>query len=295
MRLLLVANLSKPQVRPAVDKLMPFLAERVEHLELDGEKRIDLTTCDYDAILVLGGDGTLLSTARRLKGRLVPVMGVNYGRLGFLAGFQPDEVPEMFDRFKAGELPIATRQMLDVAVIGKEASANVDPMDPTAVAAGARFRATALNDAVMTAGAPFRMIELELGIDGPTGIGYFGDGVIVATASGSTAYNVSAGGPILWPSVDGICITPLCPHSLSFRPVVVASHSRIIATMKRVNHGTTLVCDGQDTCNLDAGEVVVVGKSERTLLLVENPHARQITTLAEKLHWGATPKYSTSK
>jgi NAD+ kinase len=143
----------------------------------------------------------------------------------------------------------------------------------------------------MTAGAPFRMIELELGIDGTTGIRYFGDGVIVATASGSTAYNVSAGGPILWPSVDGICITPLCPHSLSFRPVVVGLGSRIFATMQRVNRGTTLVCDGQDTCDLDMGDVVTIRRSDRTLLLVENPHARQIKTLADKLNWGSTPRY----
>lgn len=291
MRLLLIANLDKPQVKPAVDMLVPWLKERVEHVQVDAEKKVDLTCCDFDAILVFGGDGTLLSTARRLRGRLIPVMGVNFGRLGFLAGFQPQEVPSMFERFQAGELPVASRQMLDVAVIGRDRINDFDPMDPVAVVKAARFRATALNDAVLSAGPPFRMIEVELGIDGPTGIRYFGDGIIVATASGSTAYNVSAGGPILWPSVDGICITPLCPHSLSFRPVVVASHSRIIMTMNRVNPGTTLVCDGQDTCTLEAGEVVAVGKSERTVLLVENPHARQIRTLAEKLQWGATPQY----
>jgi NAD+ kinase len=292
MRLLLIANLSKPKVRPAVDELLPWLTERVGHVEVDAEKKRDLCVdCDFDAILVLGGDGTLLSTARRLRGRQVPVMGVNFGRLGFLSSFTPDELQSAFEQFVVGKLPISQRQMLDVAVIGKD-KPDVDPLDCGAVGAAARFTCTALNDCVMTAGPPFRMIELDLGIDGPTGVRYFGDGVIVATASGSTAYNVSAGGPILWPSVEGICITPLCPHSLSFRPVVVGMNSHIVATMMRVNRGTTLVCDGQDTCDLDAGDRVVICRSERTLMLVENPHARQIRTLAEKLYWGSTPRYN---
>lgn len=293
MRLLLIANLSKPRVKPAVQATMPWLQERVEYVELDAEKRLDLATCDFDAILVLGGDGTLLSTARRLRGRELPVMGVNYGKLGFLASFQPDELPVMFDQFVRGELPTSKRMMLDVCVLKKGTSC--DPLDLPSVKKHAKFCSTALNDAVIAAGAPFRMIELELGIDDATGIRYFGDGVIVATASGSTAYNVSAGGPILWPSVDGICITPLCPHSLSFRPIVVASGSRIVATMLRVNRGTTLVCDGQDTCDVATGDQVIIARSDQTVLLVENPHARQIRTLAEKLHWGSTPRYNDVK
>ena len=292
MRLLLIANLSKPKVKPAVDALLPWLKERTTSVRLDVEKKLDLCDCDdIDAMLVLGGDGTLLSTARRLGGRQIPVMGVNFGRLGFLSSFTPDELRPMFEQFVAGKLPISQRQMLDIAVLPKEVS-GVDPLDAAAVAANASFNCTVLNDCVMTAGPPFRMIELDLGIDGPTGVRYFGDGVIIATASGSTAYNVSAGGPILWPGVDGICITPLCPHSLSFRPVVVGMAQRIVATMMRVNRGTTLVCDGQDTCDLDAGDRVIVQTSKKTLRLVENPHARQIKTLAEKLYWGSTPRYN---
>ncbi len=293
MRLLLIANLTKPRVKPAVEATMPWLAQRVDYLELDAEKKLDLATADFDAILVLGGDGTLLSTARRLKGRELPVMGVNYGKLGFLASFQPDELPTMFDQFVQGKLPTSKRMMLDVCVLKK--GIGCDLLDMNVVRGQAKFCATALNDVVIAAGAPFRMIELELGIDDPTGVRYFGDGVIVATASGSTAYNVSAGGPILWPSVDGICITPLCPHSLSFRPIVVAHNSRIISTMLRVNRGTTLVCDGQDTCDLGSGDRVVITRSDQTVLLVENPHARTIRTLAEKLYWGSTPRYNGEK
>jgi NAD+ kinase len=289
MKLVIVANLTKPKVRPAVDELLPWLRQRVDVVGVDGERVIDLCDEPFDAVLALGGDGTLLSTARRLRGRQVPVMGANFGRLGFLASFTPDEIRPMFERFVAGELTASQRQMLDVTIVGKEAVC--DMMDDESIEAKATFSTTVLNDAVMTAGAPFRMIELELAIDGTRGFRYFGDGVIVATASGSTAYNVSAGGPILWPSVDGICITPLCPHSLSFRPIVVGANSRIIATMRRLNAGTTLVCDGQDSRVLSAGDSIVIRRSDKTLLLIDNPNARQIETIAEKLSWGKTPNY----
>jgi NAD+ kinase len=121
---------------------------------------------------------------------------------------------------------------------------------------------------------------------------YFGDGVIVATASGSTAYNVSAGGPIISPNVDALCITPICPHSLSFRPVVVSADSSVLITATRLNEGTTLFCDGQAWTRLVAGERIVVRKSPEPLLLVENPNSGEWRTLAQKLNWAATPGYN---
>ena len=139
-----------------------------------------------------------------------------------------------------------------------DSETELDVMDDQKVAARRSFFATALNDAVITAGAPFHMIELEIAADGGdvnltsggAGIRYFGDGVIVATASGSTAYNVSAGGPIISPNVDAFCVTPICPHSLSFRPVVISSNSTVLVTAIKVNEGTTLFCDGQASCRL---------------------------------------------
>ena len=165
---------------------------------------------------MLGGDGTLLSVARRLQGRQIPVMGVNYGRLGFLADFRPDEVQHHFAAFVAGELPTSSRLMLDVSVVPADAVAELDLTDDQAVAAVARFHVLSLNDAVINAGPPFHMIDLDLGTDGQFGVKVYGDGMIVATPSGSTAYNVSAGGPILNPPLEGFCLTPIAPHSLSF-------------------------------------------------------------------------------
>jgi NAD+ kinase len=164
--------------------------------------------------------------------------------------------------------------------------------DEHAVARHRKFVATALNDAVVTAGSPFRMIELSVSADSDTGVRYFGDGIIISTASGSTAYNVSAGGPIIDANVEAFCITPICPHSLSFRPVVISSRSTVVIVARRVNAGTTLFCDGQATSALCAGDRVVIRRSPHDALLVENPSAREWHSLAEKLNWAAGPRYN---
>jgi NAD+ kinase len=237
---------------------------------------------------VLGGDGTLLSTARRLHGREIPLMGVNFGRLGFLASFTPEEFPRHLDLLLAGKLPIARRAMLEASVVGSD----VRTLEVKEVAAKRKFCATALNDAVITAGPPFHMVELELGANGDEGIRYFGDGVIVSTPSGSTAYNVSAGGPIISPDVEAFCITPICPHSLSFRPVVVSASSSVVVQAVRVNEGTTLFCDGQASTRLIAGDRVIIRRSANDVLLVENPDSQKWKGLAEKLNWASSPKYN---
>jgi NAD+ kinase len=124
---------------------------------------------------------------------------------------------------------------------------------------------------------------------------YFGDGIIVSTASGSTAYNVSAGGPIISPNVEAICVTPLCPHSLSFRPVVISANSTVLITTIRVNDGTTIFCDGQESTRLVSDERIVIRKSPDPVLLVENPQSQEWHTLAAKLNWAASPGYNLHK
>ncbi len=308
MRLVVVANLQKMRVRPAADELIDWLkrdhGDRVDivGLDPDGDKHsaaefaklgiepLDLATVEADVILVLGGDGTLLSVARRLQGRPIPVMGVNYGRLGFLADFRPDEVRHHFTALLEGRLTTSNRLMLDVSVVS--ASETCDLNDDDAVAEKRRFHVLSLNDAVINAGPPFHMVELDLGTDGDFGVKVHGDGMIVATPSGSTAYNVSAGGPILNPPLDGFCLTPIAPHSLSFRPVIVPSTARVMIIAAKVNRGTTLVCDGADCTRLKVGDRVVIRRAMRDLLLIENPTSRRWDALAGKLHWAKTPKYN---
>lgn len=290
MRLFIVANTDKPQVRPCLEELLPWLAKRVDIAGVEEDGKDDLAALQADAILALGGDGTLLSVARRLAGRQIPLMGVNFGRLGFLAGFTPDQFRGHLQALIDGKLPIRSRLMIEASVIDADVPCLLT--DCADIEKHRRFVAFALNDAVITAGPPFHMIELALGADGEAAVKYFGDGVIVATPSGSTAYNISAGGPIISPSVDAITITPICPHSLSFRPVVISSRSTVIIIAARVNAGTTLFCDGQSGTNLKSGDKVIIRRGPNDLLLVENPDAHEWRTLAEKLNWAVSPKYN---
>ena len=289
-RVFIVANPSKRAVVAAVEALRPWLKERAQLVGIESSAGDQLSDVDADLILVLGGDGTLLSTARRLEGKPIPLMGVNFGRLGFLASFTPQDFREHLDQFIRAGLPVARREMLEASVIAGGVECRWS--DAKDLIRGRRFVATALNDAVVTAGQPFRMIELSISADSEAGVSYYGDGMIVSTASGSTAYNVSAGGPIIDPDVSAFCITPICPHSLSFRPVVVSSRSTVLIAARKVNAGTTLSCDGQASTQLCEGDRVVIRKSDHEVLLVENPNAREWQTLAEKLNWAAGPKYN---
>ena len=288
-RLFIVANTAKPAVARALEELRAGLGGKFHVAGVDTGTREDLSGTDADLILILGGDGTLLSVARRLRGRQIPVMGVNFGRLGFLASFTPENYLQHLEQHLARPLPVRPRMMLEASVV--PAGVPCHPEDCRGVQAGRRFVATALNDAVVTAGPPFHMIELEIHANGEKGVRYFGDGLIVATSSGSTAYNVSAGGPIISPDVDAFCLTPICPHSLSFRPVVVSPKTTVMIAGARVNPGTTLFCDGQASTQLAAGDKVVVRRNDHDVLLIEDPHARQWRSLAEKLNWAAGPKY----
>src|SRR5439155_25736649 len=269
--------------------LLTWVGGQVELVGTDTDGKADLTKLSGDAILVVGGDGTLLSTARRLNGKPISMLGVNFGRLGFLASFTPAQFRDHFPKLLENRLPISSRQVIEASVCGEHEDCKIT--DPADVAKKRKWVASALNDAVVSAGAPFRMIELELGADGEAGIRYFGDGVIVSTPSGSTAYNVSSGGPIISPNVEAMVITPICPHSLSFRPVVISSHSIVNVVAKKVNAGTTLIVDGQATTKLATGDRVIIRRAGYDVRLIENPDAREWRTLAEKLGWGVSPSY----
>ena len=290
MKLLIVANLNKPKVQPTIDQWMPWLSERLEVVGVCTDHEYDLTQTQMDLVLVLGGDGTLLSVARRLAGRDVPVMGVNFGRLGFLASFRPEEALDSLQKIIDGQLTCSPRLMLEASLV--RANVDCDLTDIDCVRKVRAFGCIGLNDAVISAGQPFRMIELDIGLNADRGVRYFGDGMIVATASGSTAYNISAGGPIVMPNVQAMVVTPLCPHSLSFRPIVVDGAETIIAHACRVNRGTMLVVDGQSSFNLAKNDRIIIRRAPNSLQLIDNPSAQEWSILAEKLHWASIPNYN---
>jgi len=235
---------------------------------------------DCDFAVVLGGDGTIISAAKALSEAKVPVVGVNLGKLGFLAEFSVDEFKQMYADIVSGKAPVEGRMMLGCRVSegaheGRE-----------------KFHAKAVNDVFVAAGPPFRVIELKITVDGQQVASCVTDGLIVSTPTGSTAYNLSAGGPILDGSMEAMVITPICPHSLSFRPIVIDASSVVEISFLRINEGTTVSIDGQTSSGLAIDNVVRVAREQSSFLVVNNPVRTRWDTLATKLGWANRPKYS---
>jgi NAD+ kinase len=246
-----------------------------------------------DVVVVVGGDGTLLSQARRFARPGTALLGVNMGRLGFLANFDVEALRQHAHTLLGGEAPLDVREynLLRVRVYAKPDAPGAEHE------ATPRFDSLALNDAVITAGPPYRLITLALSIDGREGPTVRGDGLIVSSPLGSTAYNLSAGGPILAPETDGFAITPIAAQSLSFRPVVVPGASIIRVAALRINQsdgtpgspGTTLVLDGQIHTPLLTGDRIEICKHTHGVRFVMNPGSDWWSRLMGKFGWAASP------
>lgn len=222
-------------------------------------------------IIVLGGDGTLLSAARSLAGRPIPLFPVNLGGLGFLSAIAAGEIFAELERAFRGEHRIGRRKMLSCRLVrggGEVASYE------------------ALNDVVVTKAALARMIDLQVHVDAQFVTGYKADGLIVATPTGSTAYSLAAGGPIVFPTVAALTLTPICPHMLTNRPVVLPDTSVIEITCHSKNEDTYLTIDGQVGKPLLRNDRIVCRASSHTLCLIRPPKMRFFDVLREKLKWG---------
>ena len=230
---------------------------------------------EVDLVIVLGGDGTLLSMAARIaqSGRDVPILGVNFGSLGFLTEIRIDELTSSLEGVLAGTASIDTRAML-----AADACRQGQQMDSRIV----------LNDVVFTKTALSRAIELSVSVSGGFVTRVKADGLIIASATGSTAYNLAAGGPIVHPMVDALVLTPIAPHTLTNRPVVIPGD----AVVEVRTHATTgpddvfVTYDGQSGYPLHDGDTVQVRKSEQVLRLVKAPARSYFEVLREKLKWG---------
>lgn len=294
-RVVLLPNKQKQPVIEALRRFRPWLTERADIVAEYGTH--ELTAADAadlppaDVAIVLGGDGTLLSVARHMVGCGYPLLGINFGKLGFLAEFNVSDVEHHWDAIMAGQSRATDRMMIQVKVYppGAPQWGNHDGPMPEAV-----FSAIGMNDAVINAGAPFRLIEVELAIEPKlsqtSAITFAGDGIIVATPSGSTAYNLAAGGPIVSPGIDGLCVSAICPQSLAFRPVVYNASSETWLLIHRANPGTTLVIDGQESCALSPGQQVLITRHPGTIRLIHNPDYNYWKMLSHKMHWAARPR-----
>jgi NAD+ kinase len=297
-KLVIFGDPKKHGVNEAIEKFLGFAKDKadivgnysIEQLEFSCKEKASRTEgnqktknlfkeCDF--AVVFGGDGSIISTARVVSEANVPVIGVNVGKLGFLAEFSVDELKDFFGRLTNGTAPIDKRMMLNCRVFSSSEGKSQTE----------KFCTAAINDVFITAGPPFRMIELKILVDGQPLAGCVSDGLIISTPTGSTAYNLSAGGPIVSPKMDAIAITPICPHSLSFRPIVIDANSTVEVFGVRVNKGTTISIDGQISLKLESNDIVKIKKQENDFLIVNNPLRSQWDTLATKLSWAEKPKY----
>ena len=222
-------------------------------------------------ILVLGGDGSLLSIARATAHLGIPIVGVNFGKLGFLAEFSLEDVARYLDAILTDPAIVSSRMMIEVTIGRRD---------------GSSVRALAVNDCVVHAGPPFRMIELSITIDGHSLTIFNGDGLVLATPCGSTAHNMSVGGPIVHSGVQALIMTPIAPHSLTHRPLVMSGDSTIEVLARQANSGTTVVIDGQMMLPLAAGDQLTVRRADAAFQLVCHPTQHRWHTLTRKLKWG---------
>ena len=265
-------------VRPLLDWLAKrgiraiYDIETAESLRDEtGGKARDVLARECDLILVLGGDGTLLAAAREAAPLGIPVLPINLGSLGFLTSFTLEELYPALEETIAGHLEASERVMLAASLVrdGKV-------LDSRRV----------LNEAVITKGALARMIELELYIDGDFVCRYRADGLIVATPTGSTAYSLSAGGPIIHPAVESIILTPICPHTLTDRPLVVPDARNIEMRLRGPAESVYLTLDGQRGLLMESEDRVRIARAAERLKLIQPHRKSYYEILRSKLKWG---------
>lgn len=271
----LIGSPDKPAARDTLQRAGRWLAQRAtivfSEITYDSQKAL---AAHPDLLMVLGGDGTLITAVHGLRGQQLPIVGVNLGKLGYLSDFTIEELEQEGDFLFSGELPITRRVMMDVA------------LEP---ASGSPYRTPAVNDCVVHAGPPFHMIELTVEVDGDEVADMRGDGLIVATPSGSTAHNLAAGGPIIEPTGQAFIITPICPQALTYRPIVMDARRRIVVRIVQANPGTTVAIDGSFTRPVQPGDRIVVTRYAADFLLVRNPQSSEWHALRRKLRWGEGP------
>ena len=278
----LVGKYDSPEMGDNLPKLADYLRNRnydvlISHNTADQLDVVNHPTAALkeigrraDLVIVLGGDGTMLSIARMLVGHNVPLVGVNQGRLGFLTDVPVETMCECLGEILAGEFVAEDRLLLNTAIVRQGETI---------------FFTCAFNDVVVSKGSTGRLIEFDAKIDDEYVYSQRSDGLVIATPTGSTAYALSAGGPILHPSLEAFIMVPICPHTLSARPIVVNSHS--VVELQLMHGGDARVhFDGQSHCDIKTGDIVRVTRSPDLIQLLHPKTYSYYRTLREKLYWG---------
>ncbi len=280
----IVANIEKENIAGHVRSLKKWLEEQHAQvfLEMAISGKIDsadgLSWNDLarksELVVALGGDGTMLRAAHYLAGHRVPLLGINLGSFGYLTEVNLNEIHSTLELIINGNFVTEKRMMLDVSI----------KRGKTVTIAG-----SVLNDVVINRGDLSRMNELEMEVNGSYLTTYKGDGLIVSTPTGSTAYSLSAGGPIVFPGNDLIIVNPICPHTLTNRPIIFSENSSLRITLWSKDKGAMLTLDGQESYKIKSGDVVTVKKSKHSTMLVLSPYRSYGEILRSKLGWGDLP------
>lgn len=278
MKVLVLGNAQKTGVTAEVERWLPRVREQAEVLVVDLVQERDLGAfAEADLALVFGGDGAILRAARQMAYRQVPVLGVNMGRLGFLADIQPADLDCCLGQVLAGEYRV-TRHLMFECVI-----------EDTVSGKGQTF--LGLNEVAVHTMPPLHMVRLELDVDGVAVSRFGGDGLIVSTPVGSTGHNLSAGGPILEQELAAFVITPICPHTLTYRPIVESADKQFAIRLLGGDQTALVVVDGQASAEVTERQRIVIRRAPVSFGLVKVAGRSFYQALRDKLRWGMTPSY----
>jgi len=253
-----------------------WLSEVADLVAVDKSRSLPLHECDVDYVVVFGGDGSIIGAVHRLRGKMIPVVGINFGKFGYIAEFEWAETRSCLKSIINGELEPSGRMLLECSC---ECSDD----------AGGPLHA--VNEIAVVSKESGHMVDISLQIAGSDAARFLGDGVMVSTPVGSTAYNLSAGGPVIHPRLEVMAITPICPHILTMRSLVVPSDHVVRLTLHG-KHQNSLLIDGRTACELKEGDTLEISKSKDRFLLVETPSRTYYQTLITKLKWGERPRYA---
>ena len=275
-KILVVCDLSKKKIHDSIAGLKPWLENHVciEIVDLSKEKNIEKT--EAEIAVVFGGDGAILSTCRKLGKNQIPIVGVHMGRFGFLAELMEKDVCSSLEKIFTGNYCVRKRTLLLCRLerAGKIINEYV-----------------AINDAVISRSSLSRLIAIKLNINGENVATYRADGLIVSTPLGSTAHSLSAGGPLLTPELNAFVIVPICPHTLTNRPLVVSGEVKIELELLSKLDGTGFTVDGQVFTELEVDDKIKIERSDTEVQMIDTGSRTFYGVLREKLNWGGQPNY----
>jgi NAD+ kinase len=275
-KIILLGDISKKKIRETITELEPLFRKNSHLSVIDISDEDELKNVSADLVFVFGGDGTILSASRKLYNKQIPLIGVHLGKFGFLAELTLQDINDSLERICSGEYVVSQRMLLTCKVIRSKQVIN---------------ETVGLNDAVISRTSLSRLISIKLYVNEKIVTTYSCDGLIVSTPAGTTAHSLSAGGPIVTPDMEAFAITPICPHTLSNRPLVVSGSSTIEMEQISESKGIGLTVDGQVYFDVKAGDRVVIEKAEKKLQLIDTQTRTFYDVLREKLNWRGQPAY----